>query len=257
MLHVRLLNLTRPGLLALALCLPFAAVPASAQDRPAPAEGEQDTEKKDPKKEDRPSIGLRQGPDVGREQMWKAPTEADWAKPCLITFQRTWDDALAVAKETGKAILICINMDGEIASEHYAGVRYRESEITVLYKPYVTVIASTYRHNPRDYDDDGKRIECPRFGGVTCGEHIWIEPVIFEKFCDGQRVAPRHICVDLEGKEVYDVFYTNDTHSVFADIRDQRPAGRPTTIVRGDRPIVERVASRAVEDRVAVEREAV
>ncbi|MHC4931577.1 MAG: hypothetical protein ACYTGV_05230, partial [Planctomycetota bacterium] len=199
--------------------------------------------------------GDREGQGLTREQMWPAPTAEDWRKPCLITFQRTWEDALAVSRETGKPILICINMDGEIASEHYAGVRYRQPEVAALYEKYVTVIASVYRHNPRDHDDEGRRILCPRFGSVTCAEHIWIEPVIFEKFCDGQRVAPRHIAVDLESNEAYDVFYTNDTASVFDSVREGRakfPPAKPP-IVRGDRPILERVASRHIADRTAVE----
>ncbi|MEM8884956.1 MAG: hypothetical protein AAGD14_12865 [Planctomycetota bacterium] len=198
--------------------------------------------------------GDREGQGLGREGMWPAPTAEDWKKPVLITFQRTWKDALEVSKATGRAILICINMDGEIASEHYAGIRYRQKEVAKLYEPYVCVIASTYRHNPRDYDDDGNRILCPRFGSVTCGEHIWIEPIIYEKFCEGQRVAPRHICIDLEGNEVYDVFYKNDTASVFDAIRDQVPEStRKAPVIRGDRPLLERVASRDVRDRTAVE----
>jgi len=200
--------------------------------------------------------GDREGQGLTREQMWPAPTAEDWAKPCLITWQRTWKDALTVSKETGKPILICINMDGEIASEHYAGVRYRQPEVAALYKEYVCVVASVYRHNPRDHDDQGRRIPCPRFGTVTCGEHIWIEPTIYEKFCDGRRIAPRHICVSLEGEEVYDVMLTNDTASVFDAVREGRkelpPAKAP--VVRGDRPIVERVASRDVRDRRAVEK---
>jgi len=199
--------------------------------------------------------GDREGQGLTREQMWSAPTAGDWAKPCLITWQRTWEDAVAVSQETGRPILVCINMDGEIASEHYAGVRYRQPEIAPLYEPYVTVIASVYRHNPRDHDDQGRRIPCPRFGGVTCAEHIWIEPIIYEKFCDGQRVAPRHITVDLGGKEVSDVYYTDDTASVFDSVREGRaklPPSKPP-IVRGDRPILERVASRHVVDRRAVE----
>jgi tetratricopeptide (TPR) repeat protein len=190
-----------------------------------------------------------------RESMWTAPTEADWRKPVLIPWQRTWDDAVAVSKETGRPILVCINMDGEIASEHYAGVRYRQPEIAALYEPYVTVVASVYRHNPRDHDDQGRRIPCPRFGGVTCGEHIAIEPVVYEKFLDGQRIAPRHVCVELDGKESFDVFYANDTASIFRTIGDgisKRPP-LPPRIPRGDRPAVERVASREVSDRTAVE----
>lgn len=44
------------------------------------------------------------------------------------------------------------------------------------------VIASVYRHTPRDHDERGQRIPCPRFGSVTCGEHIAIEPLLFDKF---------------------------------------------------------------------------
>ncbi|GAB4148781.1 MAG: hypothetical protein Fur0037_17120 [Planctomycetota bacterium] len=193
---------------------------------------------------------------VTREQMWPAPTREDWARPVLIHFQRTWEDALAVASETKRAILVCVNMDGEIASEHYAGIRYRSPEIAALYEPYVCVIASVYRHNPRDYDDQGRRILCPRFGSVTCGEHIAIEPILYEKFMDGRRIAPRHIMVELDGTEKFDVYYAWDTDSVFRTIRegiDQREI-RPKPIVRGDRSLVERVASRDAEDRSAVER---
>ena len=226
--------------LALVAC---AAGPAAAQDDGG---GDQPP----------PTIGIRQGPEVGREQMWRAPTAEDWAKPCLIEFQRTWEDALAVAQETRKAILVCINMDGEIASEHYAGVRYREPQVTALYEPYVCVIASVYRHTPRDYDDAGNRILCPRFGSVTCGEHIAIEPIMFEKYLDGVRIAPRHIMVELDQSEVYDIYYANDTASVFDAIREgtAKRTVETKTIVRSDRPVVERVGSRHIEDRKAVEK---
>jgi len=192
---------------------------------------------------------------VSREEMWYAPTEEDWAKPCLITWQRTWDDALTVARETGKPILICVNMDGEIASEHYAGVRYRQPDIAKLYEPYVTVMASVYRHTPHDHDDEGNRIPCPRFGGVTCGEHIAIEPILFEQFFDGQRVAPRHIMYELSGGEQYDVYYAFDTQSVFAAVEEGIVNREPVEpeINRGDRSLLERVASRATEDRAEVE----
>src|SRR5262245_55538379 len=193
-------------------------------------------------------------PGVTTQQMWPAPTAEDWKKPCLIKFQRTYEDAIAVSRETGKPILVCVNMDGEPASEHYAGVRYRQPEIAALYEPYVCVIASVYRHNPRDYDDQGRRILCPRFGSVTCGEHIAIEPGLYDKFFEGQRVAPRHIAIE-PGKEagkqeIYDVYYTWDLDTVFNSLRygiDTRPAP-PASVVRGDRSMVERVASRDNQD---------
>ena len=143
------------------------------------------------------------GPPTSREAMWPAPTAEDWARPCLIRWQRTWEDALAVSRATGRALLVCVNMDGEIASEHYAGIRYREPEITKFWKPYINVIASVYRHTPRDHDERGQRVLCPRFGSVTCGEHIAIEPGLFEQYFEGQRVAPRHIGVELDGGEMH------------------------------------------------------
>ncbi len=225
--------------------------PALAEDEPKGA----DAKKADAAKAKK-TYGTRLSENVGREGMWPAPTARHWAQPCLIPFQRTWADARAVSIETGKPILCCINMDGEIASEHYAGVRYRQKEIAELYKPYVCVVASVYRHTPRDHDEQGRRILCPRFGSVTCGEHIAIEPILFEKFLDGQRVAPRHVMVDVSGKEIYDVFYVNDTAGVFDAIRDgpEKVAAPKPDIVRGDRPLVERVASRHREDREAVEK---
>jgi tetratricopeptide (TPR) repeat protein len=194
-----------------------------------------------------------QVPGTTREQMWYAPTAEDWKKPCLLTFQRTWEDALDVSRRTGRPILVCVNMDGEIASEHYAGVRYREPQMAALYQPYVCVIASVYRHTPRDWDEQGNRILCPRFGSVTCGEHIAIEPILYESYFDGQRVAPRHVMVELDRAEAFDVYYAFDTESVFRTIREG-VAGREFPPDAGaDRPLLERVTSRDVRDRRAVE----
>ena len=188
-------------------------------------------------------------------EVFPQPTDEDWKKPCLLKWERTWEDALAVSQETRKPILICVSMDGEPASEHYAGKRYRDPEIARLYEPYVCVIASVYRHADRDFDDAGNRVPCPRFGGVTCGEHIAIEPILYAKYFDGDRVAPRHICIETDGTEMYDVFYANDVTSVLTTLKDQisERKEKPRTVVRGDRPVAERVASRAVEDRAAVE----
>ena len=198
------------------------------------------------------------GPDgqpLSREQMWRAPTWEEWARPVLIKWQRSYGDAVQISKETGKPILVCVNMDGEIASEHYAGIRYREEESAALFEPYVCVIASVYRHNSRDYDASGARIVCPRFGTVTCGEHIDVEPGLFDQFFDDTRVAPRHIAVELDSTEMYDVYYAFDTDSVFKQIKDaviDRPTNPPPPGY-GDRSIVERVQSLDVVDREAVE----
>src|SRR5262249_691438 len=140
--------------------------------------------------------GVPRPPGLVTEKMWWPPSAEDWKKPVLIHWQRTWSDAVALSQETKRPILICVNMDGEPASEHYAGVRYAQPDTAKLYEPYVCVVASVYRHNARDYDEHGHRILCPRFGSVTCGEHIAIEPLLFAKYFDGKRVAPRHIMVE-------------------------------------------------------------
>lgn len=199
--------------------------------------------------------GVPQPAGLVPERMWPAPTVQDWARPVPIQWQRTWDDAVRLSQQTKKPILVCVNMDGEIASEHYAGIRYRDPEISKLFEPYVCVIASVYRHNPRDYDDEGRRIPCPRLGCVTCGEHIAMEPIVYEKFLDGKRISPRHIMVELDGSEVYDVFYTWDVKSVL-DSLDNGIKNReiePEPIVKGDRSLLEKVASRDSADRAEVE----
>jgi hypothetical protein len=202
-----------------------------------------------------PRWGDSRAQGLGREAMWPAPTSADWAQPCRIAWERSIEDALAVSRATRKPLLVCVNMDGEIASEHYAGVRWRDPEIAKLYEPYVCVVASVYRHTPRDYDEEGRRVECPRFGTVTCSEHIWIEPGLFERFFDGERVAPRHVMVELDQSETYDVYYAFDTASVFATLhagiasRDVETLPLPD----GDRPLAARVASPHAADRAAVE----
>lgn len=197
--------------------------------------------------------GLPEG--VTREQMWFAPTAEDWEKPCLVPWQRTWADAVDLSQQTKKAILVCVNMDGEIASEHWAGIRYRTPEIAELFDQYVCVIASTFRHNPSDYDSNGNRVPCPRFGTVTCGEHIWMEPTVFGKFLDETRVAPRHIMVELDGTETYDLFYANDIKTIVQTVtqgiaeREIKPEEPP----KGDRTLAELVASPNAVDRARIE----
>jgi hypothetical protein len=197
--------------------------------------------------------GLPDG--VTREQMWFAPSAEDWAKPTLIPWQRTWADAMELSAQTEKAILVCVNMDGEIASEHWAGIRYRQPEIAAHFEDYVCVIASTFRHNPRDYDAAGQRIPCPRFGVVTCGEHIWMEPTVYDLFLDDTRVAPRHIMVELDGSETYDLYYALDIDTIVTTLQDgilQREI-KPEDTPKGDRSLAELVASPDASDRAQVE----
>src|SRR5262245_21402116 len=54
-----------------------------------------------------------------QEAMWPAATAEGWRKPCLVHWQRSFDDALRVARAEHRPILVAVNMDGEIASEHW------------------------------------------------------------------------------------------------------------------------------------------
>jgi len=193
-------------------------------------------------------------PGLVREQMWFAPTAEDWQRPCLVAWQRTWDDAVALAHATSKPILVCVNMDGEIASEHFAGVRYRDPATAKALEGYVCVVASVYRHRPRDYDEQGRRVLCPRFGTVTCGEHIACETELYAKYFDGMRISPRHIALELDGSKLYDVYFSWDTATVFTAYK-AGVEGRalPMTLAHDGVPMPDRTASADAVDRSAVE----
>jgi hypothetical protein len=192
---------------------------------------------------------------TSQEQMWPAATAEGWAKPCLIPWQRTFDDALEVSKATGAPILVCVNMDGEIASEHFAGVRYRDPATAKALERYVCVVASVYRHTPRDYDEQGRRVICPRFGTVTCGEHIANEVELYGKYFEGKRISPRHIMLDLDGRKSYDVYYSWDTQTVFtAFAKGVENLPPPRELLHDGLTPPDLVASAHVADRVAVER---
>jgi hypothetical protein len=192
---------------------------------------------------------------MSEPQIWPAATAEGWAKPVAIKWQRSFDDALKVSRASGRPILVAVNMDGEIASEHFAGVKYRDPAIGELLAPYVCVIASVYRHTPRDYDEAGQRVECPRFGTVTCGEHIANEVELYDKYFEGFRVSPRHIALDLNGKELYDVYYSWDTATVLTAYREgAKDFPPPKDPVRDGLPLPERVASPDIVDREALEK---
>jgi hypothetical protein len=187
------------------------------------------------------------------EVMWPAATAEGWAKPVLVKWQRTFEDALAAAKERNAPVMVAVNMDGEIASEHFAGVRYRDAETAELLNRYVCVIASVYRHTPRDYDETGARVPCPRFGTVTCGEHIEAERELYDKYFDEKRISPRHIMLDLTGKEQYDVYFSWDTATVFTAYR-KGVEDWPLPDLRTDRMLEELTQSADIENRERVER---
>ena len=150
--------------------------------------------------------------------------------PPTIEWQRTLEDALAVQKATGLPLLIAVNMDGEVFNEQFANEVYKSPTFVETTRGYVCVVASPDRHTPADHDALGRRIECPRFPGCTCGEHIAIEPKLFERWFGGTRNAPRHLGVSPDGKVLFDRFLDASKQTAIDAIRKHRGAPKPEAV---------------------------
>ncbi len=140
--------------------------------------------------------GARGGRGGGGGLGFRTPTDEDRTKPPLMPFQRSLEDALALVEATGKPLLIVVNMDAEPASESLAAIRYRSPEWVEAASGFIPLLASPDRRNLRDHDDRGRRIVDEKFGRLINAEHIDIEPALYERYFQGQRVAPRHLAVD-------------------------------------------------------------
>lgn len=182
------------ALLLLALAL---GGPLAAQDLPTPSR---------PADQDAPPIPAASS---SSQALTDSLARAIASRPVTVPFQRTVDDALALAKASGKPLLICVNMDGETASDSLASGSYRDPAFGKLAAGFVPVIASPDRHAP-DRDGRGRRVLCPRFGRVTCSEHIATEPAVFDRWFAGTRVAPRHLAVSSDGEVLFDLYLLND-----------------------------------------------
>lgn len=155
----------------------------------------------------------------GREERWKVSDEAA-ARPPLMPWQRTLEDALALSKTSGKPLLVCVNIDGENASESFAYGRYRDPAFAALARAFVCVLASPDSHEPRERDDRGRRIPDPRFGRLVDSEHVDVEPQLYERYFEGRRVAPRHVGVSPDGEVLFDLYLLQDLSAVDAKLRE-------------------------------------
>lgn len=162
------------------------------------------------------------------------PQDHPAAERPRIEWQRTLADALAVQQATGLPLLVAVNMDGEVFNDRFAGTVYRDPAFVETTRGYVCVIASPDRHTPFDYDADGNRIECPRFGGCTCSEHIAIEPLLFARFFNGTRNAPRHLAVTKDGRILFDRFLDHSMQTAIDAIGKHRGDGRRQPSVNDD-----------------------
>lgn len=143
----------------------------------------------------------------------------------LMPWQRNLDDAVALSKETGKPLLICVNMDGEMAGETLARVQYRDPRFVELARGFIPVLASPDRHALIDHDDRGVRVVDPYFGRVTSAEHIDIEPTLFRNYFRKKRVSPRHVGVSPEGEILFDLSLLYDLSRIDESLAEFGVAG--------------------------------
>ncbi|HVS10577.1 MAG TPA: hypothetical protein VMS76_11950 [Planctomycetota bacterium] len=127
-----------------------------------------------------------------------------------IHWQRSLEDALALARIEERGILVAVNMDGESASERIVRERYRDPSFVATTRPFVCLVSSAFRHTPRDHDERGRRIVCPRLGEITCGEHGALEPILHERYLGGERISPRHALILPGGEKAFDLFLLFD-----------------------------------------------
>jgi hypothetical protein len=151
---------------------------------------------------------------VGGATPSTAPVDARSERPFLapdqIAWQRSLDDARAMAAAEQRPLLVAINLDGESSSDRIVPERYRNPEFVAWTRRFVCVIGHPLRHTPRDHDDLGRRIECPRLGSVTCGEHVALEPQLFDAYLGGERISPRHALILPDGTKAFDLFLLFD-----------------------------------------------
>lgn len=161
-------------------------------------------------------------------------TPSPKAEPPRIVWQRTLDDALAAQQASGLPLLVVVNDDGETFNDRFATTVYRDPEFVALTEGWICVVASLNRHNPFDHDERGRRIECPRFPGCTCSEHMAIEPLLYEKWFKGQRYAPRHIGVTAAGKVLFDRFLDASMQTAIDAVKEHRGTARPGSLEATD-----------------------
>jgi len=130
--------------------------------------------------------------------------------PEQIAWVRNIEDARALSTAENRPMLVAINVDGESASDRIVEERYRDPDFVAWTRRFVCVVGHPLRHSPRDHDESGRRLSCPRLGSVTCGEHMALEPLLFDAYLGGDRVSPRHALILPDGTKSFDLFLLFD-----------------------------------------------
>ncbi len=168
------------------------------------------------------------------------PQAGSSKSPPQIRWERTLEDALATQGVTSKPILVAVNMDGETASEQIVRDRYRNPEFVAWTDRFICLVASVFRHTPRDYDDKGQRIVCPRLGEVTCGEHIALEPILYDKYLGTKRISPRHAVIQLDGAKTFDLYELFDLRELDRQLSEASSKATAALVKLSDQQLLSR-----------------
>lgn len=86
-------------------------------------------------------------------------------EPPQIEWVGDWKEAFQQARQTGRPVMVCINSkDGEQANERAARNTYRDPWFVPMTRRFVMIVVSVREHAAEGI--------CPRFGRVTCKEHL-------------------------------------------------------------------------------------
>src|SRR6185503_13349307 len=78
---------------------------------------------------------------------------------------------------------------------------------------------------------DSHRVVCSRFGSVTCAQHLAVEADVRKKWIKGDVViAPQHILLDSNGKEITRHAYLPDVEKLKRMIQFARYVVDPTSV---------------------------
>ena len=119
-----------------------------------------------------------------------ADTQVDWVA--------SFPEALRLARETKRPILVAFNMDAEVANDAMVKDVYRDRKFVERSRKLVCVVASVFGHD-QPAGASGNP-ECARFGRVSCAQHKDCEIRAREALLGGTDViAPQHVICTAEG----------------------------------------------------------
>jgi hypothetical protein len=111
-----------------------------------------------------------------------------------------FDKAFELAKQKNCPVMVCINSkDGERANDASAKEIYHDPEFVALSRYFVMVVVSTLSHK-----ESGT---CPRFGIVSCADHLQCWKALAAKYGDrfvsararGEMITPQHAWFKPDG----------------------------------------------------------